>query len=63
MDTVKWIKQCIGNLMPQGPKEHNRFNVKQFPVVAQLYFGVQHECVHARAGGADHLTTCGRRAA
>jgi hypothetical protein len=40
MDTVKWIKQCIGNLMPQGPKEHNRFNVKQFPVVAQLYFGV-----------------------
>jgi hypothetical protein len=33
-----------------GPKEHNALNARQFPVVAQTYFGVGQTCVFGLVG-------------
>ncbi len=32
-----WVTAC--------PKEHNAFTTRQFPVVAQTYFGVAKQCL------------------
>jgi hypothetical protein len=55
-----WVWTCL--------KEHNKLNARQFPVVAQTYFGVRQEClqglegltIQQKAGGGkdDILSEC-----
>jgi len=47
-----WVTTC--------PKEHNALNARQFPAVAQTYFGVAHPCLEGVVGQAI-LQKSGRR--
>ncbi len=37
-----WVTSC--------PKEHSALNARQFPVIAQTYFGVAHGCLEGLVG-------------
>ena len=42
MSSSAWLTAC--------PKEHNALNARQFPMMAQTYFGVPQQCLEGVVG-------------